>query len=129
MNQVILTGRITKDIDVKYTASQMAVVRFSHALDGGKDKDGKDKGADFPNCIAFGKTAEALERFSGKGLRVSVIGHLQTGSYEKSDGQKVYTTDVIVDRLEIIDWNTNATQGRAEIEPNDFAAVDEDIPF
>jgi single-strand DNA-binding protein len=129
MNQVILTGRITKEIDVKYTASQMAVARFSLALDRGKDKDGKDKGADFPNCIAFGKTAEALERFSGKGLRVTVIGHLQTGSYEKSDGQKVYTTDVIVDRIEIIDWNNNATQGRVAIEPNDFAAVDEDIPF
>lgn len=129
MNQVILTGRITKEIDVKYTTSQMAVARFSLALDRGKDKDGKDRGADFPSCIAFGRTAEALERFSGKGLRVTVIGHLQTGSYEKN-GQKVYTTDVIVDRIEIIDWKNNAAQGQpAEAEPSGFSQLDEDIPF
>ena len=129
MNQVILSGRITKEIDVKYTTSQMAVARFSLALDRGKDKDGKDRGADFPSCIAFGRTAEALERFSGKGLRVTVIGHLQTGSYEKN-GQKFYTTDVIADRIEIIDWKNNASQGQpAEAEPSGFSQLDEDIPF
>lgn len=129
-NLVVLSGRITKEIDVKYTPAQMAVARFSLALDRGKDKDGNDKGADFPNCVAFGKTAEALERFSGKGLRVAVIGHLQTGSYEKNDGQKVYTTDVIVDKIEIIDWKEKAQEtGRAAIEPNDFTAIDETIPF
>ena len=91
MNQVILTGRITKEIEVKYTPSQVAIARFNLALDRGKDKEGNDRGADFPTCIAFGKAAEVLERFSGKGLRVTVLGHLQTGSYEKN-GQKVQSS-------------------------------------
>ena len=129
MNQVIISGRLTKDIELKYTTSQMAVARFSLALDRGKDKDGNDKGADFPNCVAFGRTAENLEKFSGKGLRISIIGHLQTGSYDK-DGQKVYTTDVIADRVEIIDWKgrTESAPHQDDI-PQGFAAIDEDIPF
>ena len=129
MNQVIISGRITKDIELKYTTSQMAVARFSLALDRGKDKDGNDKGADFPNCVAFGRTAENLEKFSGKGLRVSIIGHLQTGSYDK-DGKKVYTTDVIADRVEIIDWKgrTESASQQNDI-PQGFAAIEEEIPF
>lgn len=129
MNQVIISGRLTKDIELKYTTSQMAVARFSLALDRGKDKDGNDKGADFPNCVAFGRTAENLEKFSGKGLRISIIGHLQTGSYDK-DGQKVYTTDVIADRVEIIDWKgrTESASQQNDI-PQGFAAIEEEIPF
>ena len=135
MNQVIISGRLTKDVECKYTQNQMAVARFSVALDRGKDKDGNSRGADFPNCVAFGRTAENLEKFSGKGLRVSIIGHLQTGNYEK-DGQKHYTTDVIADRVEFIDWKNsdgqNANQNvTGEYEPPEgFRAVsDEDIPF
>lgn len=123
-------GRLTKEPTVNYTPQQMAVARFNIALDRGKDKNGQDRGADFPNCVAFGRTAENLERFSGKGLRVQIEGHLQTGNYEK-DGQKVYTTDVIVDRLEFIDWKNN---GQIEPEssneyPQGFAAIDEEVPF
>ena len=135
MNKVLILGRLTKDPVVNYTPSQMAVARFSLALNRGKDKNGQDRGADYPNCVAFGRTAENIERFSGKGLRVQVEGHLQTGSYEAKDGHKVYTTDVIVDGLEFIDWKNSGQQGgqQQEVQPeshyDSFQAIDEDVPF
>ena len=133
MNLVVLTGRLTKEPVVNYTAAtQMAVARFTVALDRGRDKNGENRGADFPNCVAFGKTAENLERFSGKGLRVQVTGHLQTGSYDDKDGKKVYTTDVIADRIEFIDWKTaagsNAAVPSPEL-PDSFEMLSEDVPF
>ena len=131
-NLVVLTGRMTKDATVNYTPSQMAVARFTLALDRGKDKNGENKGADFPNCVAFGKNAENIEKFSGKGLRVQVTGHLQTGSYEDKDGKKVYTTDVIADRVEFIDWKTANGSNNAVPQvamPDNFEAIDEDVPF
>lgn len=129
MNKVILIGRITKDIECKYTQAGTAVARFTVALDRGKDKDGNDKGADFPSCIAFGRTAENLEKFSGKGLRVAIDGHVQTGSYEK-DGGKVYTTDIICDKVAFIDWKQSGQKPTAfEEAPAGFSAIDEDIPF
>ena len=97
MNTVNLIGRLTKNIELRYTNTQVAVARFSLAVDRGKDKDGKDKGADFPSIIAFGKTAEFLEKWTEKGSRLSVVGHIQTGSYEK-DGMKFFTTDIIADK-------------------------------
>lgn len=131
MNQIICMGRLTKDVTVNYTPSQMAVARFNIALDRGKDKNGESRGADFPSCVAFGRTAENLERFSGKGLRVAINGHIQTGNYEK-DGVKHYTTDIICDRIEFIDWKGQANAASAadqEDVPEGFAAIDEDIPF
>lgn len=133
MNLVVLSGRITRDINIAYMANtpQTAVARFTLALDRGKDKNGENRGADFPNIVAFGKTAENLEKFSGKGLRVQVVGRIQTGSYEK-DGVKHYTTDVIADRVEFIDWKTATGSNAAtqqEAMPDNFEAIDEDVPF
>lgn len=138
MNQVICTGRLTKDIEAKNTPSQLAVARFNIALDRGKDKDGNDRGADFPSCVAFGRTAENLEKYSGKGLRIAISGHIQTGSYEK-DGQKHYTTDIICDRIEFIDWKEKSESERIadakpaanqEGVPDGFEALDDEyIPF
>lgn len=129
MNLVVMTGRLTKDIETKYTQQGMAVARFTVALDRGKDKNGQDKGADFPSVVAFGRTAENLEKFSGKGLRVQVTGHLQTGSFEK-DGQKHYTTDVIADRVEFVDWKTSGQQAASnEPAPEGYAWDDSEIPF
>lgn len=125
MNNVNIIGRLTKDVNVRATNSGTSVASFTVAVDRGKDKDGNDRGADFISCIAFGRTADNLERFSGKGLRVAVTGHIQTGSYEK-DGGKVYTTDVIADRLEFIDWKHSNGQQEA---PSGFMAMDEDVPF
>ena len=132
MNQVIIIGRLTKDVECKYTVDGMAIARFNVACDRGKDKNGNDRGADFPSCVAFGRTAENLEKFSGKGLRVAITGHITTGSYEK-DGQKFYTTDITCDRVQFIDWKENkqqsGQQAAADYAPEGFSTLDEDIPF
>lgn len=104
MNSVALIGRLTRDPDIRYGAeSQLAVARFSIAIDRGKDRNGEDRGADFPNIVCFGKTAELVERYMAKGRLVGITGRIQTGRYEK-DGRTVYTTDVIADRVEFLDW-------------------------
>ena len=130
MNQVILMGRVTKDLEIRNTQSGMATVRFNIAIDRGKDKEGNDKGADFPNIVAFGKTAENIAKHSGKGLRVAVMGRIQTGSYER-DGQKVYTTDIVADRVKYIDWKDNGGQNVNQGIPEGFQAMadDESLPF
>ena len=130
MNQAILMGRITKDIECKYTQGGMAVARFTVAVDRGKGKDGEDRGADFIGCTAFGRTAENLEKFSGKGLRVAVTGRITTGSYEK-DGQKVFTTDITADRVQFIDFKEGGQkqQKPAEPAPEGYAWDDSEIPF
>lgn len=126
MNNVILVGRTTKAPDVRVTNNGLTVARFSVAIDRGKDKDGNDKGADFPNVVVFGRQAENCEKYLKKGLKVAVQGHIQTGSYEK-DGKKVYTTDVVADRVEFLEWGEKPQQ---EGIPEGFSAVnDEDIPF
>ena len=124
MNVVTLIGRVTKSPDIKYTANQMCVARFGLALDRGK-KNGGDLGADFPNIVAFGKTAEVIERYVNKGNQIAIQGHIHTDSYEK-DGHKVYTTDVIADRVELL--SKSDTKPKEET-PNGFSAIDDDIPF
>lgn len=144
MNKSILIGRITKDIELKYTGSQMAVAKFSIAIDRGKDKDGNDKGADFIPVTVFGRQAENTERFTGKGSLIAIEGHIQTGSYEK-DGEKRFTMDVIADRVEFIDHSkkndergnqslTEASKPPQSTAPKQemfsgFQAIDDDIPF
>ena len=136
MNNVILVGRLTKDVELKYTTGQnpTAIARFNLALDRGKDKDGKDRGADFPSCVAFGRTAENMERYTGKGMRVAVIGRITTGSYEDKNGKTVYTTDVTADRVEFIDFKEKVAQNENQSAqmgiPEGFQAIDDgDIPF
>lgn len=98
MNQVLLIGRITKDIDLKYTGTQnTAKATFSIAINE------KDR-TNFPRIIVWGKQAENVEKYCGKGSLVAVEGKLQTGSYEK-DGQTIYTTDVIANHIEYLSWD------------------------
>ena len=130
MNQVIVMGRVTKDIELRNTQSGMATAKFSIAIDRGKDKEGNSRGADFPNIIAFGKTAESIAKFTGKGLRVAVIGRIQTGSYDDKEGRKVYTTDIVADRVKYIDWKDKDGQNGNQGIPEGFMAVeDENLPF
>lgn len=132
MNKSILIGRLTKDVELRYSDTGTAFARFSLAIDRGKDQNGNSKGADFPNCIAFGKTAETLSKWSaGKGGRIMIEGRIQTGSYANPKGDKVYTTNVIVDRLEIIDFKAkNETPQQQFDVPEGFEAVeDDDCPF
>ena len=130
MNKVILCGRLTKDLEVRYGQnSQTAIGRFSIAVDRGKDKDGKDKGADFINCIAFGKTAETIERYFHKGDKILVEGRIQTGSYEGKNG-KVYTTDIAVERFEFVESKNRSNEPIADDPHTGFTRLtDEDIPF
>ena len=123
MNTWIGMGHLGRDVELRYTTDSLAVSRFSLAISRGKDKNGNDKGTDWINCVAFGKTAENIERFFGKGSQIAITGHIQTGSYEK-DGVKHYTTDVIVDRFDFC--------GKAKEQPADetgFTELNEDIPF
>lgn len=104
MNKVILMGRLTRDPEVRYTqrnSSQesIAIARFTLAVDRKLHKEGEDA-ADFISCVSFGKTAEFEEKYFRKGLKVAITGRIQTGSYTNRDGQKVYTTDVVVEEQE-----------------------------
>ena len=104
MNSVILTGRLTRDPELRYTSgSQMAVAKFSIAVDR-PVRAGKEREADFPRITVFGKQAENCERYLAKGRMVGIQGRLQTGSYQDKDGRTVYTTDVIADRVEFLEW-------------------------
>lgn len=130
MNNVILTGRLTRDPETRYTSdTQMAVTRFSIAIDRGKDK-----GADFPNIVVFGKQAENCEKYLKKGRLVGIQGRIQTGSYEK-DGHKVYTTDVVADRVEFLGGSERPTtqaaapEHQTEYVPEGYEQIQEDIPF
>ncbi len=104
MNKVILMGRLTRDPDVRYTQGDntMCVARYTLAVDRRFNRrDNNDGGnADFISCVAFGKSGEFAERYLHKGTKIAVTGRLQTGSYTNKDGQKVYTTDVVIEDQE-----------------------------
>ena len=134
MNSVNLIGRMTRDPELRYTAEgQTAVCRFSIAIDRGKDREGNDRGTDFPNIVVFGKTAENCEKYLTKGRKVGIAGHLQTGSYTNKDGVKVYTTDVIADRVEFIDWGEKQQENAQTTDADGFmnipAQLDDELPF
>lgn len=116
MNKVFLIGRLTDDPDVRYSDSGTTVARFSVAVDRRFKKDG-EQSADFPRVVAFGKTAEFIEKYFGKGKRIVIEGRLQTGSYENKDGQKVYTTDVIVDQVEFGESKAAASDDSGGYQP------------
>ena len=121
MNIVMLIGRTTADPEVRYTQGEksMAVARFSLAVDRRFKKDG-EQATDFISCVAFGKTAEFFEKYIHKGVKIAIQGRIQTGSYEK-DGQKRYTTDVIVEQVEF------AESKQAKSTQDDFVSIPEEI--
>lgn len=131
MNSVILIGRTTKEPEIRYSQGNkpMAIARFSMAVDR-PVKNGEEKKADFPSVICFGKTAEFIEKYIGKGQKIAVQGRLQTGSYKNKDGVTVYTTDVIADKIEPCEWKNekskgdNSYSGFTEADEND-----DDLPF
>lgn len=106
MNRVILMGRLTRDPEVRYTQGNepIAVARYTLAVDRRvRRQDGNEQTADFINIVAFRKAGEFAEKYFRQGMRVLVAGHIQTGSYTNKDGQRIYTTDVIVDEQEFAD--------------------------
>ena len=106
MNRVILMGRLTRDPEVRYSSGErsMAIARYTLAVDRGfKRGDSSEQNADFIPCIAFDKAGEFAEKYFRQGIRVLVSGRIQTGSYTNKEGQKVYTTEVIIDSQEFAD--------------------------
>lgn len=102
MNKVIISGRLTRDPDIRWTQGQdqMCIARYTLAVDRrGQKKEGQQN-ADFISCIAFKKGAEFAEKFLHQGTKIMVTGRIQTGSYQDRNGNKVYTTDVIVEEQE-----------------------------
>lgn len=142
MNFVCLVGRLTKDPDIRYGGADnsVCIARFTLAIDRAKGQDGKTV-ADFPSCIAFGKTAEIVDKYVHKGDRIGVVGSLQTGSYENKSGQRVYTTDVAANRIELLEprdksaGSDDYVASKQKPAPSDdgFDAfhklTDDDIPF
>jgi len=117
MNKVILMGRLTRDPDVRYTGegNSMAVARYTLAVDRRFKREGEPT-ADFINCVAFGKSAEFVDKYLHKGTKMVVSGRIQTGSYTNKDGQKVYTTDVIIEEQEFAE-SKSASAGSATSAP------------
>lgn len=102
MNKVILMGRLTRDPEVRYSQGEnsTAVARYSLAVDRRFNRNNDEQTADFINCVAFGRNAEFAEKYLRKGTKILAEGRIQTGSYTNKDGQKVYTTDVVVENQE-----------------------------
>ena len=101
MNKVILMGRLTRDPDVKYSTGEnpLAIARYTLAVDRRFHKDGEAT-ADFISCVVFGRAAEFAEKYFRQGLKITISGRIQTGSYTNREGQKVYTTEVVVEEQE-----------------------------
>lgn len=134
MNKVILIGRLTKDPEVRYSqaAEPVAVARYTLAVDRIGAKEGQQT-ADFINCVAFGKAGEFAEKYFKKGTKIAIEGRIQTGSYTNKDGNKVYTTDVIVERSEFAGAKADNQSPAEEAPDNGFMAIPEgieaDLPF
>lgn len=136
MNSVTLTGRLTRDPQIRYAAqSQMAVANFTLAVDRARAKEGQDRDADFPDIVAFGKTAEIIEKYAAKGSQIGVSGRLQTRTYEK-DGRKVYVTEVVAERVELLGRKPDDPQqsappgGFEKLEDDPFGKfTEDDLPF
>ena len=142
MNSVQLVGRFTRDPEIKYTSGGSSVSRFSLAVDRRfKAEDGPD--ADFINCVAFGKTAEFIEKYFHKGQRIGLNGRIQTGSYTNQEGKKVYTTDVVAENVEFVESKSNSSDsntGGSDNTNDGFGqagdgfmdipdGIDEELPF
>ena len=144
MNKVILMGRLTRDPDVRYSSgdSSTAVARYTLAVDRRFKRNGDDQTADFIGCVAFGKQGEFAEKYLRKGTKVAITGRIQTGSYTNKEGQKVYTTDVVVEEQEFAESKNAGTDSSGFAPANPPAGedpgdgfmnipdgVDEELPF
>lgn len=149
MNKVILMGRLTRDPEVRYSQndSSMAIARYSLAVDRrfSKNNAGDQQTADFISCVAFGRSAEFAEKYFRQGMRVAIVGRIQTGSYTNREGQKVYTTDIIIEEQDFADSkNAGADNGNGRATPDEATGsagaagdgfmnipdgVDDELPF
>ena len=140
MNKVILMGRLTRDPDIRYTQpnsaqEQTCIARYSLAVNRRFNRDGEQK-ADFISCVAFGRQAEFAEKYLRKGTKIVLAGRIQTGSYTNRDGQKVYTTDVVVEEQDFAESKAAGQitqQNPAPVSEDGFMEIpdglEEELPF
>jgi single-strand DNA-binding protein len=147
MNKAILIGRLTRDPNVKYSQGEnsTAVARYTLAVDRRFKRANENQDADFIGCVSFGKTAEFVEKYFRQGMKMVAVGRIQTGSYTNNEGQKVYTTDVVVDEVEFAESkasnpNSGNNDYQKDFSPEPSSAmgdgfmnipdgIDEELPF
>lgn len=139
MNKSILIGRLTREVEIR-NAGTTLVARYTLAVDRKFKREGEQT-ADFIPCVAFGRNAEFAEKYLTKGKKIAVVGRIQTGSYTKQDGTKVYTTDVVVEEQEFVESktseNTNSSDTKSRElykDDNGFMSIpdnleDDELPF
>ena len=146
MNKVILMGRLTRDPEVRYSQGDnaTAIARFTLAVDRRIKRD-NEASVDYINCVSFGRSAEFAEKYFHKGTKIVICGRIQTGSYTNKDGQKVYTTDIVIEEQDFaeskatsqqnnsgsVQNNSNSRQSqKPQPDPDEFMSVDDDdLPF
>lgn len=147
MNKVILIGRLTRDPIVRYSQgeSSIAVARFTLAVDRRFNRANDNQSADFISCVCFGKQAEFVEKYFRQGMKMAAVGRIQTGSYTNNEGQKVYTTDVVLEEIEFGESKSNNPDPIGNSYQRDFMpepssamgdgfmnipdGIDEELPF
>ncbi len=140
INRVVLVGRVTKDIELRYTGSGDAVGSFTLAVERNfKNKSG-ERETDFVSCVIWRKPAENLANFTGKGAMLGVEGRLQTRTYDNDQGQKVYVTEIVVDNFQLLETRAESEARRSQNQPiqdkktdskngNSLNVSDNDLPF
>lgn len=144
MNKVVLMGRLTRDPEIRYSQgeSSTAVARYTLAVDRRFKRQGDEQSADFISCVSFGKTAEFIERYLKQGTKIAGCGRIQTGSYTNKEGQRVYTTDVVLEEVEFAESKNAAANNDFQPAPipqpsqavgdgfmNIPDGIDEELPF
>lgn len=148
MNKVIIMGRLTRDPNVRYSQGEnsIAVARFTLAVDRRFKRANDNQDADFIGCVCFGKTAEFVEKYFRQGMKMAAVGRIQTGSYTNNEGQRIYTTDVVVEEVEFAESKAhNPNPGGNNDYQKDFSpepssamgdgfmnipdGIDEELPF
>ena len=135
MNKIVIMGRLTRDPEIKYLTDNRAMARYTMAVDRRFKKEGDEQTADFISCVSFGNTANFLEKYGRRGTKFIAEGRIQTGSYTNKEGNKVYTTDVVVESLEFAESKKNQqmSDGTSVKSPNGFmnipAGTEEKLPF
>ena len=128
INSVSLTGRITKDIELRYTQSGIAVGSFTLAVDRQFRSENGDRETDFINCVIWRKSAENLSKYTRKGSLIGVSGHLQVRNYENQQGQRVYVTEVVIENFALLE-HKKSSESSVQNESGPIEVSDDELPF
>lgn len=137
INNVVLVGRLTKDVDLRYTSSNQPVAQFTLAVNRNFKNQAGEREADFINCVMWGKQAENLANWTKKGHQIGIVGRIQTRNYENQQGQRVYVTEVVADSFQVLekrDNSANQSSMDSQMPPNfgnsqPMDISDDDLPF